>query len=91
MASHPSVFDSVGRATSTPRIESSSTQGARAKLLSVRRQSPPSVVNELESMEGQNIHVQISDMERALNELTSDYQRCRDELRKTIRHCITSF
>lgn len=86
MASHPSVFDSVGRATSTPRIESSSTQGARAKLLSVRRQSPPSVVNELESMEGQNIHVQISDMERALNELTSDYQRCRDELRKTIRH-----
>lgn len=43
MASLNSIFDSVGRATSTPRVNVNPSQGARSKLLSRSRQStsPP--------------------------------------------------
>lgn len=34
MASLNSIFDSVGRATSTPRVNVNPSQGARSKLLS---------------------------------------------------------
>lgn len=85
MASLNSIFDSVGRATSTPRVNVNPSQGARSKLLSRSRQSTSPPVERVSESEREHINTQISDLEKALQDLTSDYQRCRAELEQTIR------
>lgn len=85
MASLNSIFDSVGRATSTPRVYVNPSQGARSKLLSRSRQSTSPPVERVSESEREHINTQISDLEKALQDLTSDYQRCRAELEQTIR------
>lgn len=40
MASLNSIFDSVGRATSTPRVNVNPSQGARSKLFTVPSAEP---------------------------------------------------
>nr|XP_034317192.1 uncharacterized protein LOC109618338 [Crassostrea gigas] len=85
MASLNSIFESVGRATSTPRVNVNPSQGARSKLLSRSRQSTSPPVERVIESEREHINTQISDLEKALQDLTSDYQRCRAELEQTIR------
>lgn len=79
MASLNSIFDSVGRATSTPRVNVNPSQGARSKLLSRSRQSTSPPVERVSESEREHINTQISDLEKTLQDLTSDYQRCRAE------------
>lgn len=85
MASLNSIFDSVGRATSTPRVNGNPSQGARSKLLLRSRQSTSPPVERVSESEREHIITQISDLEKALQDFTSDYQRCRAELEQTIR------
>lgn len=60
MASLNSIFDSVGRATSTPRVNVNPSQGARSKLLSRSRQSTSPPVERVSESEREHINTQIS-------------------------------
>lgn len=59
MASLNSIFDSVGRATSTPRVNVNPSQGARSKLLSRSRQSTSPPVERVSESEREHINTQI--------------------------------
>ena len=90
MASLNPDSDRVERATSTPRVDRlSSSQGARRKLM--RRVNQPSLsspVSEIEMHESKldtSISVQVSDLEQLLQDLTTDFEKCKHEIEETLR------
>ncbi|XP_061183328.1 uncharacterized protein LOC133191598 [Saccostrea echinata] len=90
MTSLDAGSNSVGIATSTPRVDRlSSSQGARSKLMTrVNQRSLSSPVSETEMHESDldtSMSSQISDLEQVLQDLTTDYERCKHELEKTLR------